>query len=76
LRHQRRQRQQAGYFPALVINGTETKYPATRFSAGDVIKVYTKVTTTGTTVRVTGVTKGVTKQRTCLSGRPAPPSPT
>jgi hypothetical protein len=54
----------AGYFPALVINGTETKYPTTRFSAGDVIKVYTKVTTTGTTVRVTDVTKGVTKQRT------------
>jgi hypothetical protein len=58
----------AGYFPALVIKGTESKYPTTRFSAGDVIKVYTKVTTTGTTVRVTDVTKGVTKQRTGLAG--------
>jgi len=58
----------AGYFPALIIKGTESKYPTTRFSAGDVIKVYTKVTTTGTTVRVTDVTKGVTKQRTGLAG--------
>jgi len=54
----------AVYFPALVINGNETNYTTTPLSAGDVIKVSAKVTTTGTTVTVTDVTKGVTKQLT------------
>ena len=54
----------AVYFPSLVINGTETDYTTTRLSAGDVINVSTKVTTTGTTVKVTDVTKGVTKRLT------------
>lgn len=54
----------AVYFPSLVINGTETDYTTTRLSAGDVIKVFTKVTTTGTMVKVTDVTKAVTKKRT------------
>jgi hypothetical protein len=54
----------AVYFPALVINGTETNYTTTPLSAGDVIKVSTKVTTTGTTASVTDVTKGVTKKLT------------
>jgi hypothetical protein len=54
----------AVYFPALVINGTETDYTTTPLAAGDVINVSTKVTTTGTTVKVTDVTKGVTKKLT------------
>lgn len=54
----------AVYFPSLVINGTETDYTTTRLSAGDAIKVSTKVTTTGTTVQVTDVTKAVTKKLT------------
>jgi hypothetical protein len=54
----------AMYFPSLVINGTETDYTTTRLSAGDAIKVSTKVTTTGTTVQVTDMTKGITKKLT------------
>jgi hypothetical protein len=54
----------AVYFPSLVINGTETDYTTTRLAAGDAIKVFTKVTTTGTTVQVTDVTKAVTKKLT------------
>src|SRR5579859_5492080 len=54
----------AVYFPALVVNGTETNYTTTLLSAGDAIKVYTNVTSTGTTVRVTDVTKGITKKLT------------
>jgi hypothetical protein len=54
----------AVYFPSLVINGTETDYTATPLAAGNVIKVSTKVTTTGTTVQVTDVTKAVTKKLT------------
>ena len=61
----------ATYFPALVVNGTETNYTTTPLSAGDLIKVTTKVTTTGTTVQVTDVTKGVTKK---LTGAGASPS--
>lgn len=53
----------AVYFPSLVVNGTETNYTTTRLAAGDVIKVSTKVTT-GTTVQVTDVTKGITKKLT------------
>jgi len=51
----------AVYYPGLVINGTETDYTATPFSAGDVIKVSASVTTSGTTVQVADVTTGVTK---------------
>jgi len=55
---------QAGYFPALVINGNEVNYNTTAFHAGDVIKVATKVTTASTTVSVRDVTTAVTKKRT------------
>lgn len=61
----------AQYFPSLVVNGSETDYTSTPLSAGDVIKVYTNVTATATTVKVTDVTKGVTKK---LSGPGATPS--
>jgi hypothetical protein len=54
----------AVYFPSLVINGTETDYTTTHLAAGDAIKVLTKVTTTGTTVQVTDVTKAITKKLT------------
>ncbi len=54
----------AVYFPALVINGNEANYTTTPIHAGNIVKVYTKVTTTGTTVSVTDVTTGVTKKRT------------
>ena len=54
----------AAYFPALVINGSETNYTTTAFHAGNVIKVSTKVTTAGTTVSVTDATTSVTKKRT------------
>ncbi len=54
----------AVYYPGLVINGTETDYPASAFSAGDVITLSTSVTTTGTTLQVTDVTAGVTKKLT------------
>jgi hypothetical protein len=54
----------AVYFPSLVINGTETDFTTTHLAAGDAIKVSTKVTTTGTTVQVTDVTKAITKKLT------------
>ena len=54
----------AVYFPALVINGTQTHFTTTNLAAGDAIKVSTKVTTTGTTVQVTDVTKAITKKLT------------
>jgi hypothetical protein len=60
----------AVYFPSLVVNGTETDYTTTRLAAGDVIKVSTKVTT-GTTVQVTDVTKGITKKLTGPAGSPS-----
>lgn len=60
----------AVYFPSLVVNGAETDYRTTALSAGDVIKLSTKVTT-GTTVQVTDVTKGITKK---LTGPAASPS--
>jgi hypothetical protein len=53
----------AVYFPALVVSGNEVNY-TTAFHAGDVIKVTTKVTTTGTTVSVADTTTAVTKKRT------------
>lgn len=52
------------YFPALVINGNEVNYTTTRVRAGDLIEVSVKVTTRGTTVQVTDVTRRVTKRRT------------
>jgi hypothetical protein len=61
----------AVYSPSLVINGTETDYTTTALSAGDVIKVSTKVTTTGTTVQVTDVTKGIMKKRAGTGASPA-----
>jgi hypothetical protein len=48
----------------LVINETYTYYSTTHFSAGDVIKLFTQVTTTGTTVKVTDVTKTITEKLT------------
>lgn len=54
----------AVYFPALVVNGNDVNYTTTPLSAGDAIKVRTTVTTTGTTVQVTDVTKAITKKRT------------
>jgi hypothetical protein len=57
------------YFPALVVNGTETNYNTTHLAAGDVVKVSTKVTS-GTTVQVTDVTKGITKKLTGPAATP------
>jgi hypothetical protein len=61
----------ARYFPAVVINGSETNYTTTLLAAGDVIKVSAKVTSTGTTVQVTDMTKGVTKKRTGPGASPS-----
>jgi hypothetical protein len=63
-------RGRAVYFPALDINGNEVNY-ATSVRAGDVIKVSAKVTTRGTTVQVTDVTRRVTKRRTGAGARPS-----
>jgi hypothetical protein len=52
------------YFPGLFVNGKATDYTKTHFSAGDVINLSASVTTSGTTVQVTDVTKGVTKKLT------------
>src|SRR5215470_17807669 len=54
----------AVYYPGLVINGTETDYPGSPFTAGDVVNLATGVTTSGTTVQITNVTTGVTKKLT------------
>ena len=54
----------ATYFPGLVVNGKETDYTNTPLSAGDVINLSARVTTSGTTVQVADVTKGVTKKLT------------
>ncbi len=51
-------------FPALVINGSETNYPKSLFSAGDVISLSTKVTTAGTTVQARDASTGVTRKLT------------
>jgi hypothetical protein len=50
------------YFPALVVNGTETNFQTSPFSAGDVIDLTTKVSTNRTRVQVTDVTTGVTQK--------------
>jgi len=54
----------AVYFPALVINNVGTSYRSSPFAKGDVINLSASVTTTGTTVQVTDVTKNVTKTLT------------
>jgi len=54
----------AVYVPVLDINNNAVYYNTTRVRAGDVIKVSAKVTTRGTTVQVTDVTRRVTKRRT------------
>jgi hypothetical protein len=61
----------AVYYPALVVNGSETNYTTTPLAAGNLIKVSTAVTTTGTTVQAKDVTTGVTKR---LTGAGASPS--
>jgi hypothetical protein len=52
----------AQYFPALVVNGTETNYTSTALSAGDAIKLYASVSATAVKVKVTDVTKGITEK--------------
>ena len=52
-----------------MINGTEKNYTTTRFSAGDIISLHTMVTTAGTTVQVTDVTRGITKKLTGAGAR-------
>jgi hypothetical protein len=63
-------RGRAVYFPALDVNRNEVNY-TTSFHAGDVVKVSAKVTTRGTTVQITDVTRGVTKRRTGPGARPS-----
>ena len=60
----------AVYFPALVINGVGTPFRTSPFAKGDVINLSVNVTTTGTTVQVTDVTKNVTKTLTGAGARP------
>jgi hypothetical protein len=50
------------YYPGLVVNGTETDFQTSPFSAGDVIDLTTKVSTNRTHVQVTDVTTGVTQK--------------
>jgi peptidase A4-like protein len=52
----------AVYYPSVVVNGTETDYPASPVAAGDVIDLTTKVSTNRTRVQVTDVTTGVTQK--------------
>ena len=54
----------AVYFPWLVVNGIETNYTSTHFSAGDVINLSAGVTTSGFTAQVTDVTKSVSVTNT------------
>jgi hypothetical protein len=53
-----------GSGPTVAHPRTPLHYKTTHFAAGDAIKVSTKVTTTGTTVQVTDVTKAITKKLT------------
>jgi len=57
------------YFPGVVVNGTETDYQTTPFSAGDVIDLTAKVSTNRTRVQVTDVTTGVTQKIIGSGGR-------
>jgi hypothetical protein len=52
------------YFPELAINGTQYNYQSSPAYAGNVIELSTKVTTSGTTVTVKDMTRGVTKTKT------------
>ena len=54
----------AVYFPELTIKGTQYNYQTSPAYAGNVIDLSTKVTTSGTTVTVKDVTRGVTKTKT------------
>jgi hypothetical protein len=54
----------ATYFPWLLVNGTEANYTSTHFSAGDVVNLSASVTTSGSTVQVTDVTKNVSVTNT------------
>jgi peptidase A4-like protein len=54
----------AVYFPAVQINSLKTSFRTSPFAAGDVINLSASVTTSGTTVQVTDVTKNVTKKLT------------
>jgi hypothetical protein len=49
------------YFPVLIINSVGTPYRTSPFAAGDVIDLSASVSTTGTTVAVTDVTKNITQ---------------
>jgi hypothetical protein len=60
----------AVYFPSLAINGVDTNYRTSPFAAGDVINLSVNVTTSGSTVTVTDVTKNVTKTLTGAGARP------
>jgi hypothetical protein len=50
-------------YPVLLVNGTDSDYPTSPAYAGNVIELSTTVTTTGTTVTVKDVTRGVTKTK-------------
>ena len=63
----------AVYFPWLLVNGTEANYTSTPFAAGDVINLSASVTTSGITVQVTDVTKGVSVTNT-ITGAGASPN--
>jgi hypothetical protein len=63
----------AVYYPSLVANGAEADYTSTHFAAGDIINLSASVTTSGTTVQVTDVTKNVTVATT-ITGAGASPN--
>jgi hypothetical protein len=54
----------AVYFPWLLVNGAESNYTTVHLSAGDVINLSASVTTSGITVQVTDVTKGISVTNT------------
>jgi hypothetical protein len=60
----------AVYFPLLAINGVGTSYRTSPFAAGDVINLSASETTSAATVKVTDVTKGVTKTLTGAGASP------
>jgi len=63
----------AVYFPSLVANNAEADYTTIHFSAGNVINLSASVTTSGTTVQVTDVTKNVSVATT-ITGAGASPN--
>ena len=60
----------AVYFPVVDINNVGTPFRSSPFAKGDVINLSVNVTTSGTTVQVTDVTKNVTKTLTGAGARP------